>query len=62
MSTTVIIGYANGDPLETQAVVDLLVNGQQVATASPDTSGQLVFNADIPTGAQAAVRLDPGGS
>lgn len=59
MSTTVIIGYANGEPLETEASVDLLVNGQLVATASPDVNGQVVFNADIPQPGVGAVRLSP---
>lgn len=57
MSTTVIVGYSDGAPLETAACVDLLVNGQVVATASPDASGQLLFAADIPSGAAPAIRL-----
>jgi hypothetical protein len=60
VSTTVVIGYGNGYPLETTAVVDLLVNGEPVATANPDTTGRLIFGVDIPQGATAALRLDSG--
>jgi hypothetical protein len=59
MSTTVVIGYGDGNPLEMQLEVDLVVDGQVVATASPDDSGKLVFAADIAGKTNVAVRLRP---
>jgi hypothetical protein len=59
MSTTVTIGYADGSPLETAAMVDLLVEGKVIATANPDASGRLVFEADIAGKSNVAVRLHP---
>jgi hypothetical protein len=59
MSTTVIIGYADGSPLEIEIAVDLLVDGQVVATTTPDDSGQLVFAADIAGKTNVAVRMHP---
>jgi hypothetical protein len=59
MSTTVIIGYADGTPLEPRAQVDLLVNGAVVATANPDDSGQLVFPVDVTRNTNAAIRFHP---
>ncbi len=57
MSTTVTIGYADGTPLEIKVMVDLLVDGKVVATAKPDASGRLVFDADIGGKTNVAVRL-----
>jgi hypothetical protein len=57
MSTTVTIGYADGSPLETALMVDLLVDGKVVATANPDASGRLDFDADIAGKTNVAVRL-----
>ena len=59
MSTTVTIGYADGSPLETNAQVDLLVNGKPVATANPNDDGQLIFNVDVPANSQLVVRFHP---
>lgn len=59
MSTTVIIGYADGSPLEIEIAVDLLVDGQVVATTNPDDSGRLVFEADIAGKTNVAVRMHP---
>jgi alanine racemase len=59
MSTTVTIGYADGSPLETDAQVDLLVNGKPVATANPNDAGQLIFNVDVPANSKLAVRFHP---
>ena len=57
MSTTVIIGYADGSPLEIEVEVDLLIDGQVVATTNPDDSGRLVFEADIAGKSNIAVRM-----
>jgi hypothetical protein len=62
MSTTVIIGYADGSPLEIEVAVDLLVAGQVVATTNPDDSGRLIFDADIAGKSNVAVCLHPSPS
>jgi hypothetical protein len=59
MSTTVVIGYADGSPLEPDAQVALLVDGKVVATANPDDSGQLIFPVDPPANSNLAVRFQP---
>jgi hypothetical protein len=62
MSTMVTIGYADGSPLETDAQVDLLVNGKMAATGNPDDAGQVTFLVDPPSGSKLAVRFHPPSS
>jgi hypothetical protein len=57
MSTTVVIGYGNGYPLETSATVDLLVEGKIASTATPDANGAVTFDIDIGPNVDASVRL-----
>jgi hypothetical protein len=57
MSTTVIIGYGDGYPLESTVAVELLVSGAVVATASPDASGKIVFPVDLAGKSNLAVRM-----
>lgn len=56
-STTIIIGYVDGTPLETTVAVDLLVDGAVAGTANPDANGNLDFAVAIPAGSAAALRL-----
>jgi len=57
MKTMVTIGYGDGTMLEQTVPIELVVNGQVVATTSPNGYSVLVFDYDLPAGTQAFLRL-----